>query len=63
MGSPEVTCYLCETNVTTDEDFCHGCGQSICQDCADKNSDMPFGMHDPEVHVEPEGHEDEEDDE
>ena len=44
-------CYLCEENPTTDENFCHGCKQPICQDCADHNPNMPFGVHDPEDHL------------
>ena len=47
------TCYLCTDVPTGPDDFCYGCQQPICQDCSDKNIDIPFGVHDPEVHVEP----------
>jgi len=47
----EVTCYLCETNLTTQDEFCHGCNQLICGDCA-RNENMPFGSHEPEDHLE-----------
>ena len=53
----ETLCYLCEETPIAKEDFCYGCKQSICEDCA-VNQNMPFGRHDPEDHLD----EDEEDD-
>lgn len=45
------TCFLCEVNSTTDDEFCHGCQQPICNECA-TNENMPFGGHEPEDHSE-----------
>ncbi len=51
--SDEIICYLCETNTTNREDYCSGCSQSICDECAVNDFNLPFGMvHDPEDHTE-----------
>ena len=56
----EVICYLCDTNLTTQDDFCFGCKQPICSDCSRNMTIGGFG-HDPEDHLENEDDEEDED--
>ena len=48
-------CFNCEEPCTKD-DFCHGCKVHVCNDCS-VNYDMPFGSHEPELHLIDEGDE------
>ena len=43
-------CYHCKESCNEDQ-FCHGCKQYICEDCS-KNYEMPWGGHDPDLHLE-----------
>lgn len=58
---PNDLCYLCNENPTTKDNFCYGCKQLICGDCA-VNQNMSFGVHDPEDHLENDEDGDEEND-
>lgn len=52
--TPEDTCYLCDSKSMSDQDprpltdecFCYGCKQIICE----RHGDAPWGPHDPEEH-------------
>ena len=44
------TCDLCGENPTTNNDFCYGCSQSVCETCS-INFNLPFGDHDLEDHL------------
>ncbi len=48
----EEKCYFCN-KPTTQEDFCYGCQQYICEEC-NTNADLPFGKHKVEDHQEEE---------
>lgn len=42
-------CYFCGQSFDRNEYLCHGCGEIICEDCADPEAD-PWGEHHPEDH-------------
>lgn len=51
------TCYFCHSSVVTDEHYCPGCGQYICEDC-DNETEDPLNKHEPETHLDLEEYDD-----
>ena len=50
--APQVprACFVCEKAVT-DDDFCFGCREAICEACDRNGKTMPFGPHLREAHT------------
>ena len=43
-------CYFCK-QVVTEEDYCYGCEQYVCEKCFDEDGDFPVGKHQVEDHM------------
>lgn len=47
----DLRCFFCAArSVTVLDNYCHGCGVIICENCLDLEND-PWGKHDPSDHV------------
>jgi hypothetical protein len=43
-------CFNCEAKLPEDH-YCHGCKKYVCEDCDKSLGMMPFGGHEPDLHL------------
>ena len=50
-NNKKAKCYFCGLPCI-DEDYCHGCRESVCSKCDVRGMELEFASHSPEEHKE-----------